>query len=450
MRKNIRCQRAYSLIEVSSVLIILGGILLAGAFFYQQISLIAASRLIAKQFNQIANSVANYSWPEYVEPQQRVYSYDIEKLKELGVISAGTDFKGNNYIVDLYWYNKNSYTMFIYKKINKGDVEEARLISEFIGSEGGWFDIDDNGDGYIHRNERNIFIRDEFVLGVNKLPRYTPFLIRQEYIYQDDDLKNIKETFFSWGKETKENQINENELNKGSSTAVIDWYPAYIDDRVVISWEEEKIYKATIKDQNNNILNEISSRGVSFDLIPSSSWIGKEITLHIQIGAFSFERKYNVQLPLPTDLVITDGFNQYNLDSGVLTGPYNFNTGEDDAVVWGRAPLITCLRRLKISPIASSVSSEILLQPLVYDVFLSYSLLGKTKNISVSQGLIKHFPYQWENQGLLTLSYNNATSNDCGILSENVNAGLYISANIVFYWMNTMSEFGNFKLKGGE
>lgn len=421
------------MIEISLILVIFGIIVLSGKFFYSQIELFSSSDVIAKQFIQIADAISVYEWsrPSGTEPEIR--EYDIKKLKELGVVS---ETMPDNYAVILEWDEKNSLSIIIFLKgMNKFDMERGKTIAELIGNYGGWLDKDHDGNIVIRSRTKILALnkKGDIYSVIKNLPQYTPFFIKEKEMSYDRDFKpNVKEEVYEWGKQKR----NENLTNMTESGKTIDWAPAYIDDRVKISWDGKKPYWVTaiIKDSKNKVSNflEYSGAGESFLLTPDPLWVGKNITLSIQIENFFFKRQYRVKkAELPDGINISPEYDYYSLpfkDSDSLTP---IKTDDVNNITITNSPLFVCLSGIQIcipevedqEKTCDSNNSRKLLNPFSYNFFLSYKNPESPKQnkkiiSSISQGLIMFIPYNYKYTArLFPFSYAKATATDCGVVS---------------------------------
>ncbi|EFK6687075.1 type II secretion system protein [Escherichia coli] len=434
MHKNIRCQRAFSLIEISLVLIIFGIVISSGKVIYSHIKLFTSSDVIAKQIVQIANAISVYEWSRPSDTEPGIREFDIKKLKELGVVS---ETMPDNYAVILEWDEKNSLSIIIFlKEKNKFVFEErGKTIAELMEhyGYGGWLEKDHDGNIVI-RSKAKIFAlnkRGYIYSKIKNLPQYTPFFIK-EMPYDRDFKPNVKEEIFEWGKQKR----NENLTNMTESGKTIDWAPAYVDDRVKISWDGKKPYWVTaiVKYSKNKISNvlEYSGAGESFLLTPDPLWVGKNITLSIQIEKFFFKRQYRVKkAELPDGINISPEYDYYSLPSKDSDNLTPIKTDDVNNITITNSPLFVCLSGIQIcipeaeaqEKACDSNNSRKLLNPFSYNFFLSYknpeSPKQNKKIISlISQGEIMFIPYNYKHAArLFPFSYAKATATDCGVVS---------------------------------
>ncbi|ECD7339702.1 hypothetical protein FAS33_22000 [Salmonella enterica subsp. enterica serovar Newport] len=407
LSKKKQSQRAFTLIEVAFVIILFVLGVLGGVYYLHQEREFTTANLIAKQLSYIAGSVAQFSWP-VTEESKKIQTYDITALEKMGVISSDIKYM-LHYQVRLFWQGKHTYTELVFiKPAPVFDIEQLISISGLVGADGGYM----NRQGEIVMSSSHIYNNIKPVSGQDLgIPVNTPVILKlvRKVDKMPPRIINVKESLFEWGtlRET-------HELDDDGDNPAVAWYPAFTDDRVIISWEtfpnlssDQGEYLVVIKDaKSKRILSQSVNAGKNYVFIPRMTWVGKQIELSIfiqqGINSRQITRVYDIKQPLFRN----------NIDINVKSQAYipaldyRLSPLVKDRfwfVLNSGTPLAVCLTTLSFKAHKGKWDDyHRLLVPFAYDIELNYSITTDMRvkrpqyrwyNKSVTTGVITALPY---------------------------------------------------------
>ncbi|EGA9923836.1 hypothetical protein H6M67_004256 [Salmonella enterica subsp. enterica serovar Saintpaul] len=391
-------QRAFTLIEVAFVIILFVLGCLGGVYYLHQEREFTTANLIAKQLSYIAGSVAQFSWP-VTEESKKIQTYDITALEKMGVISSDIKYMFH-YQVRLFWQDKHTYTELVFTKpAPVFDIEQLISISGLVGDDGGYM----NRQGEIVMSSSHIYNSIKPVSGLDlDIPVNTPVILK---LVRDVDkmpprIINVKESLFEWGALRETHELDDNGDNP-----TVAWYPAFTDDRVLISWEtfpnrssDQGEYLVVIKDaKSKRILSQSVNAGRNYVLIPRMTWVGKqiELTIFIQQGINSRQiiRNYDIHQPLFRGNVdINTNVKVYWPSSDYRLLPM----GDFQRIsISGGTPVVVCLTTLSFKTHKGKWDDyHRLLVPFAYDIGFYYGItMNPPKYRSATTGVITALPY---------------------------------------------------------
>ncbi|HCL5292076.1 TPA: hypothetical protein N2G43_001706 [Salmonella enterica] len=398
LSKKKQSQRAFTLIEVAFVIILFVLGVLGGVYYLHQEREFTTANLIAKQLSYIAGSVAQFSWP-VTEESKKIQTYDITALEKMGVISSDIKYM-LHYQVRLFWQNKHTYTELVFiKPAPVFDIEQLISISGLVGADGGYM----NRQGEIVMSSSHIYNNIKPVSGQDLgIPVNTPVILKlvRKVDKMPPRIINVKESLFEWGtlRET-------HELDDDGDNPAVAWYPAFTDDRVIISWEtfpnlssDQGEYLVVIKDaKSKRILSQSVNAGENYVLIPRMTWVGKQIELSIfiqqGINSRQITRVYDIHQPLFRNNIDINEKTQvyipardYRLSPFVVRPWFFLNSG---------TPLAVCLTALSFKTHKGKWDDyHRLLVPFAYEIELSYGITTDMR--------VKHPQYHWHNTSVTT------------------------------------------------
>ncbi|ECE2104309.1 type II secretion system protein [Salmonella enterica subsp. enterica serovar Newport] len=407
LSKKKQSQRAFTLIEVAFVIILFVLGVLGGVYYLHQEREFTTANLIAKQLSYIAGSVAQFSWP-VTEESKKIQTYDITALEKMGVISSDIKYM-LHYQVRLFWQDKHTYTELVFiKPAPVFDIEQLISISGLVGADGGYM----NRQGEIVMSSSHIYNNIKPVSGQDLgIPVNTPVILKlvRKVDKMPPRIINVKESLFEWGtlRET-------HELDDDGDNPAVAWYPAFTDDRVIISWEtfpnlssDQGEYLVVIKDaKSKRILSQSVNAGKNYVFIPRMTWVGKQIELSIfiqqGINSRQITRVYDIKQPLFRN----------NIDINVKSQAYipaldyRLSPLVKDRfwfVLNSGTPLAVCLTTLSFKTHKGKWDDyHRLLVPFAYDIELNYGIIIDMRvkrpqyrwyNKSVTTGVITALPY---------------------------------------------------------
>lgn len=408
LSKTKQSQRAFTLIEVAFVIILFVLGILGGVYYLHQEREFTTANLIAKQLSYIAGSVAQFSWP-VTEESKKIQTYDITALEKMGVISSDIKYM-LHYQVRLFWQDKHTYTELVFiKPAPVFDIEQLISISGLVGADGGYM----NRQGEIVMSSSHIYNNIKPVSGQDlDIPVNTPVILK---LVRDVDkmpprIINVKESLFEWGalRET-------HELDDDGDNPAVAWYPAFTDDRVIISWatfpnhsSDQGEYLVVIKDaKSKRILSQSVNAGKNYVFIPRMTWVGKqiELSLFIQQGINSRQitRVYDIKQPqFRGNIDIQTAAKVYVPDRDYRLSPLVTQTQLWFALNSG-TPMAVCLTRLSFKTHKGKWDDyHRLLVPFAYDIEFDYGITTDMRakhpqyrlyNKSVTTGVITALPY---------------------------------------------------------
>ncbi|ECA5251090.1 hypothetical protein ELS07_21375 [Salmonella enterica subsp. enterica serovar Lomalinda] len=399
-------QRAFTLIEVAFVIILFVLGVLGGVYYLHQEREFTTANLIAKQLSYIAGSVAQFSWP-VTEESKKIQTYDITALEKMGVISSDIKYM-LHYQIRLFWQDKHTYTELVFiKPAPVFDIEQLISISGLVGADGGYM----NRQGEIVMSSSHIYNNIKPVSGQDLgIPVNTPVILKlvRKVDKMPPRIINVKESLFEWGtlRET-------HELDDDGDNPAVAWYPAFTDDRVIISWEtfpnlssDQGEYLVVIKDaKSKRILSQSVNAGKNYVLIPRMTWVGKqiELSLFIQQGINSRQitRVYDIHQPqfrgnvdINTNVKAYWPGRDYRLLPVGNFNKLNISVG---------TPVVVCLTTLSFNAHKGKWDDyHRLLVPFAYDIEFHYGITTDMRakhpqyrrlNKSVTTGVISVLPY---------------------------------------------------------
>ncbi|EBG0215601.1 hypothetical protein H9V85_004964 [Salmonella enterica subsp. enterica serovar Louisiana] len=400
LSKTKQSQRAFTLIEVAFVIILFVLGILGGVYYLHQEREFTTANLIAKQLSYIAGSVAQFSWP-VTEESKKIQTYDITALEKMGVISSDIKYM-LHYQVRLFWQDKHTYTELVFiKPAPVFDIEQLISISGLVGADGGYM----NRQGEIVMSSSHIYNNIKPVSGQDlDIPVNTPVILK---LVRDVDkmpprIINVKESLFEWGalRET-------HELDDDGDNPAVAWYPAFTDDRVIISWatfpnhsSDQGEYLVVIKDaKSKRILSQSVNAGKNYVFIPRMTWVGKqiELSLFIQQGINSRQitRVYDIKQPqFRGNIDIQTAAKVYVPDRDYRLSPLVTQTQPWFALNSG-TPMAVCLTRLSFKTHKGKWDDyHRLLVPFAYDIEFDYGITTDMR--------AKHPQYRWYNKSVTT------------------------------------------------
>ncbi|HAK5294312.1 TPA: hypothetical protein H1V50_004553 [Salmonella enterica] len=399
LSKKKQSQRAFTLIEVAFVIILFVLGVLGGVYYLHQEREFTTANLIAKQLSYIAGSVAQFSWP-VTEESKKIQTYDITALEKMGVISSDIKYM-LHYQVRLFWQDKHTYTELVFiKPAPVFDIEQLISISGLVGADGGYM----NRQGEIVMSSSHIYNNIKPVSGQDLgIPVNTPVILKlvRKVDKMPPRIINVKESLFEWGtlRET-------HELDDDGDNSAVAWYPAFTDDRVIISWEttfpnlssDQGEYLVVIKDaKSKRILSQSVNAGKNYVLIPRMTWVGKqiELSLFIQQGINSRQitRVYDIHQPqFRGNVDINKNVKAYwpGWDYRLLPvgnfNKLNISVG---------TPVVVCLTTLSFNAHKGKWDDyHRLLVPFAYDIEFHYGIIIDMR--------AKHPQYRWFNKSVTT------------------------------------------------
>ncbi|EGI16327.1 hypothetical protein ECIG_04720 [Escherichia coli M605] len=414
-------QQGFTLIEAAFLIFFFALGIIGGIYYINQEREFTAANLIAKQLLYIADNVAQFSWPA---AESKIQDYSISDLESLGVISSKVEYK-LPYRAKLFWQDKNTYTELIYiSPVPSFDIEQLMSISGLTGDDGGYI----NKQGEIVMSSSHLYNNIKVFSGKNmKIPYKTPIvlkLIKNPPSPQITNFTNIKESLFEWGKMQKKNYLTNSEQN-----SVIVWKPAFIDDRVIISWDNEvDKYVAIVKDaKSGNILSKRVDSGKEYVLVPRMAWVGKKIVLSIFIGngirSAHIIRTYDIHQPQ-----YKDNFD-INVSFKAYLPTYNDQLAplENKVVTFLDAgtPVIVCLTSFSVKVLnGQSVDYHRFLVPTLYNIQLDYLVPSTTFFVSgkrtITTGIITALPYMLPE--FINPDYETMGGGRCSTFSETLDS----------------------------
>ncbi|HAF2361332.1 TPA: hypothetical protein G9F21_003433 [Salmonella enterica] len=400
LSKTKQSQRAFTLIEVAFVIILFVLGILGGVYYLHQEREFTTANLITKQLSYIAGSVAQFSWP-VTEESKKIQTYDITALEKMGVISSDIKYM-LHYQVRLFWQDKHTYTELVFiKPAPVFDIEQLISISGLVGADGGYM----NRQGEIVMSSSHIYNNIKPVSGQDlDIPVNTPVILK---LVRDVDkmpprIINVKESLFEWGalRET-------HELDDDGDNPAVAWYPAFTDDRVIISWatfpnhsSDQGEYLVVIKDaKSKRILSQSVNAGKNYVFIPRMTWVGKqiELSLFIQQGINSRQitRVYDIKQPqFRGNIDIQTAAKVYVPDRDYRLSPLVTQTQPWFALNSG-TPMAVCLTRLSFKTHKGKWDDyHRLLVPFAYDIEFDYGITTDMR--------AKHPQYRWYNKSVTT------------------------------------------------
>lgn len=400
-------QRAFSLLEVVFVIVFFTLGTLGGMYYLHQEREFTTANLVARQLAYIADCAAKYSWP-ISESNNAVQTYNLLDLQKMGVISSKNKYN-YDYNITLYRQDGHTYDVLVFiKKEPDFSIEQLISISGLIGEDGGYT----NGSGNIIMSSSHLYSDIKYAMGEQgEITKNTPIILKRINNVNEipPAIRNIRETLFEWGK-VKENNHLDNLRNLQS----VSWCPAFVDDRVIISWDiwpkevsstSKYLATVTVKNKNNSyVFSRTINFGTRYVLIPKMAWVGKSISVSLfieqGINSKQITRVYNIKkADFSGNVDVEATFRTYVLNRDYTLSP--IIEGFRKNSLRNGSPYIVCLGSFSMkthSEIINRVNG--FLMPITYDVYLDYFSGYRSKvfpfKTNVTAGVISLLPYSVE------------------------------------------------------